>query len=72
MRVLWVCNIMLPEIAVQLGAPYSVREGWLSGVLSRFLKEENTGTWLGICFPAGGASASMNWKLYVEEGRMEV
>lgn len=72
MRVLWVCNIMLPEIAVQLGAPYSVREGWLSGVLSRFLKEENPGISLGICFPAGGEYASMNRKLYLGEGRREV
>lgn len=72
MRVLWVCNIMLPEIAKQLGIAYSVREGWLSGVLSRFLKEENPGITLGICFPAKGEFASLGKKLCLGEKRREV
>ena len=36
MKVLWVCNIMLPTIARQLGTSYSSREGWLSGLLERY------------------------------------
>ena len=53
MRVLWVCNIMLPVIAQALGEEYSVREGWLSGILGRLLEEKNTAAELelGICFP---------------------
>ena len=72
MRVLWVCNIMLPEIARQLGEPYSVREGWLSGVLGRFLREDSRGIVLGICFPAGGELASFGKKLCLGEKRKEV
>lgn len=41
MRVLWVCNIMLPAIAQALSQEYSVREGWLSGILGRYLETEN-------------------------------
>ena len=41
MRVLWVCNIMLPVIAQALSQEYSVREGWLSGILGRYLETEN-------------------------------
>ncbi|MDE6386284.1 MAG: glycosyltransferase family 4 protein [Lachnospiraceae bacterium] len=53
MKVLWVCNIMLPTIARQLGVSYSSREGWLSGLLERVVQEQG---WnrieLGIAFPA--------------------
>ena len=31
MRVLWLCNIMLPSIAKALGAAASNKEGWLTG-----------------------------------------
>ena len=39
MRVLWVCNIMLPVIAQALSQEYSVREGWLSGILGRYPRQ---------------------------------
>ena len=35
MKILWLCNIMLPAIAKQLHMEYSVKEGWLTGTLSR-------------------------------------
>lgn len=38
MRVLWLCNIMLPAFAVKFGLPYSNREGWLSGSFARITK----------------------------------
>ena len=38
-KVLWICNIMLPAIARELGMPYSNREGWLSGIYDKTLKE---------------------------------
>lgn len=64
MRVLWVCNIMLPDIARALGEEYSVREGWLSGILTRFLKEADDGCLtLGICFPAREERANWGQKL---------
>lgn len=34
-KILWICNIMLPVIAKELGFSYSNREGWLSGIYAR-------------------------------------
>ncbi|WP_024867413.1 glycosyltransferase family 4 protein [Butyrivibrio sp. FCS014] len=61
MRILWVCNIMLPAYAIAHGLDYSVREGWLTGCLSR-IKEKKDGEeeiTLGVCFPVseGGTGA---------------
>lgn len=39
MRVLWLCNIMLPAIGEALGRPCSNREGWLTGIYERICKE---------------------------------
>ncbi len=52
MKVLWVCNIMIPVIAEKLELPYSNREGWLSGLLDRMIQEkERNHIELGIAFP---------------------
>ena len=52
MRVLWLCNIMLPMIAKKLGLPASCNEGWLTG-LAESLQQNNEekGVELGIRFP---------------------
>ncbi len=57
MRVLWLCNIMLPAYAIAHDLDYSVREGWLTGCLNRIVKagegasEGETELELGIAFP---------------------
>ncbi len=51
MRVLWICNILIPAIAKKMNRPFSVREGWLSGTLDRMVREDNQEITLGICFP---------------------
>ncbi len=56
MKVLWLCNIMLPAIAQELELPYSNREGWLTGIYERICREKKRngngmGIELGICFP---------------------
>ncbi|MEE3497481.1 MAG: glycosyl transferase 4, partial [Butyrivibrio sp.] len=55
MKILWVCNIMLPAYAKAHGIEYSVREGWLTGCLNRLLKEKKPDAagkiTLGIAFP---------------------
>lgn len=38
MRILWVVNIMLPQVAERLGKSATNREGWLSGTLGRMCK----------------------------------
>ena len=40
LRVLWLCNICPPSAAAALGRSYSVREGWLTGALNRYLADE--------------------------------
>ena len=53
MRILWLCNIMLPAIAEKLHLESSVKEGWLTGLLSQIIAEgEQSGIQLGIAFPA--------------------
>ena len=49
-KVLWICNIMLPAIARELGMPYSNREGWLSGIYDKTLKGEVPFE-ITVCFP---------------------
>ena len=51
MRVLWVCNIMLPVIAEALHREASNKEGWLSGLLSQIVDREDTGMTLAVAFP---------------------
>lgn len=52
MRVLWICNIMLPVVAEHLGLEASNKEGWLTGLSNIILKnQKQNGIELGICFP---------------------
>ena len=53
MRVLWVCNIMLPVVAEHLGLEASNKEGWLTGLSTAILRHQKENeTELGVCFPA--------------------
>lgn len=53
MRVLWLCNIMLPFIAKSLGQKIVVKEGWLSGLASKLMaNQERNDVTLAVCFPA--------------------
>ena len=56
MRVLWLCNIMLPVIAERLDKEVNNKEGWLSGTYERlkradFRMDSGEKIELGICFP---------------------
>lgn len=50
MKVLWICNIMLPMVAEHLGKEVSNREGWLTG-LALALRERKTEVELAVAFP---------------------
>ncbi len=68
MKVLWVCNIMLPAIARQLGQSYSNREGWLSAMLDRFLQEQRRNRiTLGIAFPVDREIGNFSRKMKLIE-----
>lgn len=51
MKVLWICNIMLPMVAEHLGKEVSNREGWLTGLASA-LRKRNPDLELAVAFPA--------------------
>lgn len=56
MKVLWLCNTMLPIIAEQLHIEASNKEGWLSGLADVMLqKREENGIELSAAFPAPNA-----------------
>lgn len=53
MKVLWLCNVMMPMIAKQLNLEASNKEGWLSGLASMILnKRDENGIELAVAFPA--------------------
>ncbi|MBR4060212.1 MAG: glycosyltransferase family 4 protein [Lachnospiraceae bacterium] len=55
MRVLWICNIMLPRIAEKLGQEVNNKEGWLTGLMDAVLahnaSDKEHAVQLGIAFP---------------------
>ena len=54
MRVLWVCNLILPEIAAALGLPSIPKEGWVAGLLDGILScPEAERPEMAIAFPVG-------------------
>lgn len=79
MKILWVCNIMLPFIAEALGKPASNKEGWLTGLAELLIKNrENAGIELAVCFPASedekdmyGETAGVKYYGFYEDTRHE-
>lgn len=52
MRILWICNIMLPMVAEHLGLEASNKEGWLTGLADTILKnQEDNHIRLAVAFP---------------------
>lgn len=50
MKILWVCNIMLPVIARALQRECSNKEGWLTGLMDALIREASQ-VELGVAFP---------------------
>lgn len=57
MKILWVCNIMLPIVAQTLGCPASNKEGWLTGIAKKIIENADAGVELAICFPVEDENA---------------
>lgn len=52
MKVLWICNIMLPMVCEYLGREASNKEGWLTGLADTILKnQEENQIELAVAFP---------------------
>ena len=65
MRVLWVCNIMPPVIGQYLGKECSVKEGWISGILMRLVKEKEE-VELAISYPVAEISEEEKKEVIIE------
>ena len=72
MKVLWLCNIMLPAFAKMEGLPYSSREGWLTGSFERLIREPRRSgaseklVTLSVCFPVPAQLGNCKRELFVE------
>lgn len=49
MKVLWLCNVVLPKVSEYLGMSISPVGGWLTGLSEELLKQESIS--LTVCFP---------------------
>lgn len=62
MKVLWLCNIMLPMVARQLNMESSNKEGWLSGLADVLLEsQKENGIELSLAFPLGKGFRAESW-----------
>lgn len=52
LKVLWLCNIMLPQIAVNEGMPATVYGGWVSSLLRKLMERDQID--IAILFPQPG------------------
>ena len=69
MRVLWLCNIMLPMIAEQLHMEASNKEGWLSGLANVVLERRmENGIELAVAFPAPAGLEATGAECHVYDG----
>ena len=67
MKILWLCNIMLPVVAEHLKQTPSNKEGWLTGLSSRILQDaQENQIELGVCFPTGENLAYFGQKIAVQ------
>ncbi len=68
MKVLWLCNMMLPMIAEQFGFKASNKEGWLSGLADVMLSHQaQNGIELYIAFPAPDGFMRRNINLAIHD-----
>ncbi len=71
MRVLWICNIMLPRIAGKLGQEVNNKEGWITGLMDAVLAynaaNPDKALQLGIAFPVGKEQALLQDALIINQ-----
>ena len=71
MRVLWICNIMLPCIAKKLGHEVNNKEGWVTGLMEAVLAHNASdidgAVQLGIAFPIEKGQAFLQDALVVNQ-----
>lgn len=67
MRILWICNIMLPMVAEHLGFSASNKEGWLTGLSDTILANyEDNHIQLAVAFPVQSPLAERKIEIPIE------
>lgn len=67
MRVLWVCNIMLPMVAEHLGKEVNNKEGWLTGLADMILQNrEKNQIELAVAFPVAAETQERKWQVPIK------
>lgn len=68
MKILWICNTMLPRVAEYLGLEASNKEGWLTGLADTILRNrESNEIELAVAFPVGTADLQNRLEIPVKE-----
>lgn len=67
MKVLWVCNVMLPLVAEALGKEVNNKEGWLSGLSDSILADHKSEITLQVAFPVEQSMAGLSKEIKVGE-----
>lgn len=71
MRVLWICNIMPPSLAIRFGQKINNKEGWIAGLMGAVLAYNAAALdeviQLGVAFPIGKEKAFLKTTLIVTE-----
>lgn len=71
MRILWVCNIILPVVAEHLQQEVSNKEGWLTGLADSILeRQQENKIILGVAFPVERAMDGCRGELTVKGSRL--
>ncbi|MCD8068907.1 MAG: glycosyl transferase 4, partial [Lachnospiraceae bacterium] len=68
MRVLWVCNVVLPQIAAELHMDAGNKEGWVGGLYGAVIGDlASQGIQLGFAFPIAKGQEEVRGSLVVNE-----
>lgn len=71
MKVLWLCNFMLPAVAEKLGQKGTNKEGWISGMAEVILRrQESNDVSLGIAFPVPAHMDGLREELEIYGNRL--
>ncbi len=62
MKILWICNIMLPVVAKYLGREVNNKEGWLTGLSDKILQNQSDNhIELAVAFPVAQDGGVQQW-----------
>lgn len=73
MKVLWLCNVVLPVAARQLGMEVSNKEGWVSGMAQELLeRRQENDIALILAFPVPKAMVPEGEEIFCREIQVEM